>query len=362
MADNTQTRPVAPADLNGGFENNFVLPDQVQMELGNLNGEYQAVGAVMDDVLSGPETPEGVVEDFSEENPAYDHPVEGFPDLIENIPQNFDCEPGQTTNVENNATLNDILPGNENDFADNTSIHRMENLEKPEIRIENEPLEAEKNGVEPTETSSQQEIASSNENVNITCFDNLTEVANDMEESEISVSLEGNALDATKSEQAANGSIESAAISKSDSTQINSEPENVVQWKKDRAKMIKEIDSRESIKKKEWSELAKNQLEIWDKNYADVVEKNKEANKSKNEVFMSLDSVEKDKIGYTSLEVTSPKMSNAKPDPSVWDYVAKLCDLNPNNRNIRSDVSRMRLLLLQLKKEGQKCSVPSLKA
>lgn len=127
------------------------------------------------------------------------------------------------------------------------------------------------------------------------------------------------------------------------------EPENMIRWRENRQKFLDEQDTAEKRRKEEMADLARSQYETWFENYNSVVNKTKMANREANEQFMKVDSVEKQKIGFMDSGGAFLYRESAEEDQSVWEYVAKLCDLSPNNRSIKSDVNRMRQLMLQLK-------------
>lgn len=135
------------------------------------------------------------------------------------------------------------------------------------------------------------------------------------------------------------------------------EPENMIQWRKDKEKLLEEQDAAENRRKEEMADLARSQYETWFENYNSVVEKTRKANRESNDQFMKVDSIERKKIGFIDSGATILMKKESEEELSVWECVAKLCDLSPNNRSIKSDVNRMRQLMLQLK--AQKFPRPS---
>ncbi|KAI4463486.1 clathrin light chain [Holotrichia oblita] len=86
---------------------------------------------------------------------------------------------------------------------------------------------------------------------------------------------------------------------------------------------------KKKLKKEEWRETAKEELEEWYSNHAEQIEKTKAANRNAEKQFVADD--------------------NEIEPGTEWERIAKLCDFNPKAKQGNKDVSRLRSIILQLK-------------
>jgi len=122
-----------------------------------------------------------------------------------------------------------------------------------------------------------------------------------------------------------------AAIAAADARieELRSEPEKIRLWREENTKRLAEKDAESEEKRQEWLAQAKKELEDWEKNRAEQLEKTRESNRLAEEQFI------KDRDQSTP--------------GSEWERVSKLCDFNPKGAKGTKDVTRMRSSLLQLK-------------
>lgn len=120
-----------------------------------------------------------------------------------------------------------------------------------------------------------------------------------------------------------------SAISQVD--KLQQEPEKLKKWREEQRERIEKKDKEEEIKKKEWKEIAKKELEDWYKNRQEQLEKTKANNKAAEAEFCA--------------------QRDSLVSGQEWDRVSKLCDFNPKANKNTKDVSRMRSILLQLKQQ-----------
>jgi len=111
--------------------------------------------------------------------------------------------------------------------------------------------------------------------------------------------------------------------------ELRSEPEKIRLWREENNKLLAEKDAEADAKKEEWLKQAAKELEDWDRNRKEQLEKTREKNRAEEEQFV------KDR------DDTNPG--------SEWERVSKLCDFNPKAGKGSKDVSRMRSSLLHLK-------------
>lgn len=112
-------------------------------------------------------------------------------------------------------------------------------------------------------------------------------------------------------------------------TVTKEEPEKIKLWREEQATRLKEKDIEEEIKKEEWREAAKKELEEWYKHHAETTSKTKATNRNAEKQFVA----EADEV-----------------EPGTeWERISKLCDFNPKSSRTSKDVSRMRSIILQLK-------------
>ena len=122
-----------------------------------------------------------------------------------------------------------------------------------------------------------------------------------------------------------------SAISQTD--KLTQEPEKIKKWREEQKVRIETKDAEEEVKKREWKEAAKKEIEDWYKNRQDQLNKTRENNKIANKA--------------AEAELNAPFDSSAK--NVEWDRIAKLCDFNPKANKNTKDVNRLRSILLQLK-------------
>lgn len=123
-----------------------------------------------------------------------------------------------------------------------------------------------------------------------------------------------------------------SAISSVD--RLSNEPEKLKVWREENRKRLETKDADEEVKKREWKEAAKKELDDWYRNRKEQLEKKHADNKIANKA--------------AEAELVAPR--DTEPGKE-WEKVGKLCDFNPKgNKNVR-DVSRMRSILLQLKQQ-----------
>jgi len=114
---------------------------------------------------------------------------------------------------------------------------------------------------------------------------------------------------------------------------LSKEPEQITRWREEQKLRLSTKDAEEELKKKEWAENAKKELDDWYKNRQEQLTKTIANNKVNN------------KATIDELAALREKADSE----AEWDRISKLCDFNPKaNKNTR-DVSRMRSILLQLK-------------
>ncbi|CAF0785067.1 unnamed protein product [Brachionus calyciflorus] len=123
-----------------------------------------------------------------------------------------------------------------------------------------------------------------------------------------------------------------SAISSVD--KLTNEPETMKIWREEQKKRLETKDAEEELKRKEWKETARKELDDWYKNRKEQLEKKHADNKVSNKA--------------AEAELAAPR--DTEPGKE-WEKVGKLTDFNPKaNKNVR-DVSRMRSILLQLKQQ-----------
>lgn len=122
-----------------------------------------------------------------------------------------------------------------------------------------------------------------------------------------------------------------AAIAAADARieELRSEPEKIRIWREENTKRLAEKDAESEEKKQEWLAQAKKELEDWEKNRLEQLEKTKQSNRTAEEQFI--------------------KERDQSTPGSEWERVSKLCDFNPKGAKGTKDVTRMRSSLLQLK-------------
>nr|XP_039270771.1 clathrin light chain B-like isoform X1 [Styela clava] len=145
-----------------------------------------------------------------------------------------------------------------------------------------------------------------------------------------------------------------AAIAAADARiqQLRAEPEKIIQWREEHNRMLEEKDQDEEQKQQEWRDAAKKELEDWERNRLEQLEKTKANNRIANDAFIKSLSDEKNSIGYTTAEKEFVAERDENRPGSEWERVSKLCDFNPKSSKGTKDVSRMRSTLLHLKQHN----------
>jgi len=129
--------------------------------------------------------------------------------------------------------------------------------------------------------------------------------------------------------------------------ELRSEPEKIRLWREENNKLLAEKDAEADAKKEEWLKQAAKELEDWDRNRKEQLEKTREKNRAANEIFTQ--QLQGSTIGYTAEEEQFVKDRDDTNPGSEWERVSKLCDFNPKAGKGSKDVSRMRSSLLHLK-------------
>jgi len=111
---------------------------------------------------------------------------------------------------------------------------------------------------------------------------------------------------------------------------LRQEPDKIRKWREEQAERLAKKDAESEKKKAEWREIARHELEDWNRHRDEQVDKSKKLNRDAEDAFVT----ERDE----------------KKPGGEWERVCRLCDFNPKSI-VRSgkDVSRMRSILLQLK-------------
>nr|CAI5840827.1 unnamed protein product [Callosobruchus analis] len=108
------------------------------------------------------------------------------------------------------------------------------------------------------------------------------------------------------------------------------ELEKMRKWREEQAKRLEEKYKEEEKKKQELREIAKKELEDWYKNHEKIIAKTKAANRNAEKQFLAEDD---------DLEPGTER-----------ECIAKLCDFNTKAKQGSKDVSRMRSIILQMKR------------
>ncbi|XP_078487363.1 clathrin light chain B-like isoform X1 [Ciona intestinalis] len=150
-----------------------------------------------------------------------------------------------------------------------------------------------------------------------------------------------------------------AAIAVADARleELRTEPEKIRVWREENTKLLAEKDRESERKQQEWLAQARKELEDWDRNRLEQVEKTKESNRQANEAFLK----QRDEgLGYTTAEEQFLKDRDQAAPGSEWERVSKLCEFNPKSTKSTKDVTRMRSTLLHLKQNPRPISVPEM--
>jgi len=129
--------------------------------------------------------------------------------------------------------------------------------------------------------------------------------------------------------------------------ELKLEPEKIRLWREENNKLLAEKDAESERKKEELLIQAKKELEDWDRNREEQLQKTRESNRLANDAFMK--QLEDSAIGYTAAEEQFVKDRDNSTPGSEWERVSRLCDFNPKASKGSKDVSRMRSSLLHLK-------------
>lgn len=130
-----------------------------------------------------------------------------------------------------------------------------------------------------------------------------------------------------------------AAIAAADARleQLRVEPEQIRIWREENTKLLAEKDRESERRQQEWLAQARKELEDWDRNRQEQLEKTKDSNRIAEEQFIK-------------------ERDQANPG-SEWERVSKLCDFNPKVSKGSKDVGRMRSSLLHLKQNPRAVAV-----
>lgn len=217
---------------------------------------------------------------------------------------------------------------------------KTETTETPAASIEADPAadflasqEAEMNKIENDATDNQEEAAApvaekKNEVQPAAALTN--EFTSDFEALSVgggTTNIQETKLEVADEEEEEESSDPFAAMSK-----MAQEGEKIKAWREEQRERLEAKDNEEAVKKNEWKESAKKELEEWYQKRADHQVKTHENNKVTNKA--------------AEAELVAPRDSQ---DGNEWEKLAKNCDFNPKGNKNNRDVSRMRSILLQLK-------------
>lgn len=130
-----------------------------------------------------------------------------------------------------------------------------------------------------------------------------------------------------------------AAIAAADARleELRSEPEKIRLWREEQTKYLNEKDSESDRMQQEWISQARKDLEDWDRNRLEQLEKTKEGNRVAEKRFIQ--------------ERDNPTSG------TEWEQVSKLCEFNPKDSKGTKDLTRMRSTLLHLKQNPRPVTV-----
>lgn len=141
--------------------------------------------------------------------------------------------------------------------------------------------------------------------------------------------------------------LENAAVPQTSSSPVNNsgpsyeikvEPESIRQWRTEFQARIEEADAKEEAAKQEMLAQAKKDLDEWEKQRKEALEKTKAANREEEQAFIQ-ERESREEEGKSRSDVKSID----------WAHTADLCDFNPKSSKGSKDTSRMRGLFLHLK-------------
>uniref|UniRef100_F6Z0L2 Clathrin light chain n=1 Tax=Ciona intestinalis TaxID=7719 RepID=F6Z0L2_CIOIN len=149
-----------------------------------------------------------------------------------------------------------------------------------------------------------------------------------------------------------------AAIAVADARleELRTEPEKIRVWREENTKLLAEKDRESERKQQEWLAQARKELEDWDRNRLEQVEKTKESNRADVSHIELLCCYS---YKRTAEEQFLKDRDQAAPG-SEWERVSKLCEFNPKSTKSTKDVTRMRSTLLHLKQNPRPISVPEM--
>jgi len=121
---------------------------------------------------------------------------------------------------------------------------------------------------------------------------------------------------------------------------ISIEPESIRTWREEFNRRIQEADAKEAAAKQEWLAQAKKEMEEWQRQRDDTLEKTKAANREAEKAFIE-ERESREEEGKSRGDVQDID----------WTHTADLCDFNPKSSKGSKDTSRMRSLFLHLKEK-----------
>lgn len=107
------------------------------------------------------------------------------------------------------------------------------------------------------------------------------------------------------------------------------EPEKILKWREEQKEMLVKKDADSEMKKGEWREVARKEVEDWYKHRDEQLEKTKASNREAEAAFVH----DRDE-----------KLAGHE-----WERITRLCEFNPKSSRNTKDIARMRSILLQLK-------------
>jgi len=122
------------------------------------------------------------------------------------------------------------------------------------------------------------------------------------------------------------------------SYEIKVEPESIREWRTQFNARIQEADAKEEASKQEMLAQAKKDLDEWERQRKDALEKTKAANREEEQAFIQ-ERESREEEGKSRSDVRSID----------WAHTSDLCDFNPKSSKGSKDTSRMRGLFLHLK-------------
>ncbi len=109
----------------------------------------------------------------------------------------------------------------------------------------------------------------------------------------------------------------------------NKESDKLKHWKEEQKVRIAKKDAEEELKKKEWRDSAKKELDDWYKQRAEQLVK----------------------VHANHRLVEEQNNAENKTPGREWERVGNMCDFNPKSNKGSKDLSRMRNILINLKQQ-----------